>query len=60
MKISDKSDNDNVEHFSASNSEDQEAFSKEDLRCRFYRNEWPEVDELVVVSTFILCLLNTS
>jgi len=31
-------------------SEDQEAFSKEDLKCRFYRNEWPEIDEIVVVS----------
>ena len=32
-------------------SEGQEAFNKEDLQCRFYRNEWPEIDELVVVST---------
>ena len=37
--------------------EDQEAFSKEDLRCRFYRNEWPEIDEVVVVSV-INCLFD--
>jgi translation initiation factor 2 subunit 1 len=30
-------------------SENEEAFGKEDLQCRFYRNEWPEKDELVVV-----------
>lgn len=29
---------------------DSEAFSKDDLQCRFYRNEWPEKDELVMVS----------
>jgi len=29
--------------------EDQEAFSKEDLQSRFYRNEWPEREDLVVV-----------
>ena len=34
--------------------EDQEVFSKEDLRCRFYRNEWPEIDEIVVVSALNL------
>jgi hypothetical protein len=30
-------------------SEDQEQFTKEDLQCRFYRNEWPETGELAVV-----------
>lgn len=45
-KVSEVGDNQ-----SNDNSEDQEAFSKEDLQCRFYRNEWPEIDELVVVST---------
>lgn len=24
-------------------------FDKEDLQCRFYRNEWPETEELVAV-----------
>lgn len=31
------------------NDEAQDAFNKEDLKCRFYRNEWPEKEELVVV-----------
>lgn len=30
--------------------EENEEFGKEDLQCRFYRNEWPEVNEVVVVS----------
>lgn len=31
-------------------SDGQDAFNKEDLQCRYYRNEWPEQSELVVVS----------
>lgn len=36
------------------NQEDEETtgFDKEDLQCRFYRNEWPETEELVAVSFF--------
>ena len=29
---------------------DQEAIGKEDLNCRFYGNEFPEVEDLVMVS----------
>ena len=29
--------------------EESNDFSKEELQCRFYRNEWPEKDELVMV-----------
>ena len=32
--------------------EENEEFGKADLQCRFYRNEWPEVNEIVVVSSF--------
>ena len=36
----------------ADNQEEDETtgFDKEDLQCRFYRNEWPETEELVAVS----------
>lgn len=30
--------------------ENEEGFDKEDLQCRFYREEWPSTEELVVVS----------
>lgn len=30
-------------------SDQNETFNKEDLNCRFYRNEWPEPGELVMV-----------
>jgi hypothetical protein len=30
--------------------QDEEGFDKEDLQCRFYREEWPSTEELVVVS----------
>lgn len=30
--------------------ESVELFNKEDLNCRYYRNEWPEVGDLVMVS----------
>ena len=30
--------------------EEQAGFDNEDLQCRFYRNEWPEVEEIVAVS----------
>lgn len=33
-----------------SDSQEQEQLQKEDLNCRFYENEYPEVDELVMVS----------
>lgn len=38
------------------NQEDEETtgFDKEDLQCRFYRNEWPETEELVAVSIFYI------
>ena len=33
----------------------EEAFdTKEDLQCRFYREEWPSIEDLVVVSKIIL------
>jgi hypothetical protein len=28
-------------------------FNKEDLKSRFYRNEWPDVNDLVAVSIII-------
>jgi len=36
---------------STSNAENEagEDFDKEDLQCRFYREEWPSTEELVVV-----------
>ena len=36
---------------STSNADEQagDDFDKEDLQCRFYRNEWPNTEELVVV-----------
>ena len=37
-----------------SNNNEDEEFEKEDLQCRFYRNEWPEVDELLVVSIILI------
>ena len=41
------------------NQEDDETtgFDKEDLQCRFYRNEWPETEELVAVSIFHIFVL---
>jgi hypothetical protein len=30
--------------------DNEEGFDKEDLQCRFYREEWPSTEELVVVS----------
>ena len=38
----------------AENQEDEEStgFDNEDLQCRFYRNEWPETEELVAVSYY--------
>jgi translation initiation factor 2 subunit 1 len=36
-------------------SSEQEGFNKEDLHCRFYRNEWPERQELVMVK---ICNVN--
>ena len=32
--------------------DNNEAFNKEDLQSRYYRNEWPEERELVMVSLF--------
>ena len=32
-------------------------FNKEDLKSRFYRNEWPEFNDLVAVSTQLYILL---
>jgi hypothetical protein len=41
-------------HDTLSNQESEvEDFSTTDLNCRFYRNEWPEKDDLVMVSTSI-------
>jgi hypothetical protein len=34
-----------------SNADGEEGFDKEDLQCRFYREELPNSGELVVVST---------
>jgi hypothetical protein len=35
---------------STSNAEAEgDDFDKEDLQCRFYRDEWPSTEELVVV-----------
>ena len=31
------------------NEEGGELYNKEELQCRFYRDEWPEVGDLVVV-----------
>ena len=31
------------------NGDETNDFSKDELQCRFYRNEWPEKDELVMV-----------
>ena len=28
---------------------EENAFAKEEMQCRFYRNEWPEKEELVMV-----------
>lgn len=38
------SDNGGVE-----DDDEDNAFNKEELQCRFYRNEWPEKEELVMV-----------
>jgi hypothetical protein len=32
------------------NESENEAFSKSELNCRFYMNEFPEVEDLVMVS----------
>ena len=46
-----KENKDQVEEIgSNADGENDEAFDKEDLQCRFYREEWPDPDELVVVS----------
>ena len=45
-QIKEKGDDDSAE---VTPSETDDAFGKEDLQCRFYRNEWPEKDELVTV-----------
>ena len=46
------SDNDQENQDGPSGFED-----REDLQCRFYRNEWPETEELVAVSLFSHYLL---
>ena len=33
----------------AEDTEENREFNKEDYECRFHRNEWPEINELVVV-----------
>lgn len=51
-KIADGSGNED------SNQDDElrnEAFDKAELNCRFYGNEFPEVDDLVMVSDIHLC-----
>ena len=39
----------NEEENDVPESETEDGFDREDLQCRFYRNEWPEKDELVMV-----------
>lgn len=48
----DSEDNEDVNPYNedVNPSETDDAFGKEDLQCRFYRNEWPEKDELVMVN----------
>lgn len=44
-------ENKNVDEGQISQENDQEDnFEREDLMCRFYRNEWPENGDIVVVS----------
>lgn len=43
---SSREENGTVEESTEENTE----FTTEDMQCRFYRNEWPDVNDLVVVS----------
>jgi hypothetical protein len=48
----------NMDEYSVAES-DQDAgwANREDLKCRFYRNEWPEEGEIVVVSILVKSFL---
>jgi hypothetical protein len=54
-----KENKDQTEDPGMNEGENEEAFDKEDLQCRFYRDEWPNSDELVVVSLKLHFLKNT-
>ena len=43
---------DDKDQIQSNKDEDEENYNKEELMCRFYRREWPEKDELVVVEIY--------
>lgn len=44
-----KAQNDDDDEQGNADDDDDGAFGKEEMQCRYYRNEWPEKDELVMV-----------
>lgn len=41
-------------------SENELGYDKEELQCRFYRREWPEIDEIVSVSKSVIFIFKHS